>query len=83
MMVQQVNPNVLIQMIKNGSNPQQLMLNISEGKAQENPIYQNLMTMAKQNKTADIEKFARNLVESQGLNFDKEFNAFRQSLGLK
>ena len=83
MMVQQVNPNVLIQMIKNGSNPQQLMLNILEGKAQENPIYQNLMTMAKQNKTADIEKFARNLVESQGLDFDKEFNAFRQRLGLK
>ena len=82
-MVQQVNPNVLIQMIKNGSNPQQLMLNILEGKAQENPIYQNLMTMAKQNKTADIEKFARNLVESQGLDFDKEFNAFRQRLGLK
>lgn len=82
-MVQQVNPNVLIQMIKNGSNPQQLLLNILEGKAQENPIYQNLMVMAKQNKTADIEKFARNLVESQGLNFDKEFNAFRQRLGLK
>lgn len=82
-MIQQVNPNVLIQMIKNGSNPQQLMLNILEGKAQENPIYQNLMVMAKQNKTADIEKFARNLVESQGLNFDKEFNAFRQRLGLK
>lgn len=82
-MVQQVNPNVLIQMIKNGSNPQQLMLNILEGKAQENPIYQNLMAMAKQNKTADIEKFARNLVESQGLDFDKEFNAFRQRLGFK
>ena len=82
-MTQQVNPMELIQMIKNGSNPQHLMLSILEQKAQGNPVYENLMKLAKENKTAEIEQFARNLAQSQGLDFDKEFNAFRKTLGLK
>ena len=81
-MTQQVNPMELIQMIKNGSNPQHLMLSILEQKAQGNPVYENLMKLAKENKTAEIEQFARNLAQSQGLDFDKEFNAFRHKFGL-
>ena len=79
---QQVNPNELIKMIKNGSNPQQLMLSVLEQQAQNNPIYQNLMKLAKDGKTTEIEQFARNLAQAQGLDFDKEFNAFRQKMGL-
>ena len=81
-MIQQVNPIQLIQMIKNGKNPQQLMLNILNQQASQNPIYANLTQMAKEGRTKDIERFARNLVESQGLNFDKEFAAFRKNMGL-
>lgn len=80
---QQVNPIELVQMIKSGKNPQQLMLSVLEKRASENPIYNNLMTLAKQNRTAEIEQFARNLAQSQGIDFDKEFNAFKQQLGLK
>lgn len=81
-MTQQVNPNQLIQMIKSGKNPQQLMMNVLEMRAQNSPIYQNLVTLAKQNRTKDIEAFARNLAKEQGIDFDKEFNAFRKHYGL-
>ena len=82
-MTNRVNPNELIQMIRSGSNPQQLMLSVLEQRAQGNPVYANLLQLAKENKTAEIEQFARNLAQSQGIDFDKEFNAFRQRLGFK
>ena len=82
-MTAQVNPMTLIQMIKNGQNPQQLLLNILDKQASTNPIYYNLRMLAKENRTQEIEQFARNLVASQGGDFDKEFNAFKQSLGIR
>ena len=82
MMQQQVNPIELIKMIKNGQNPQQLMMSILDKQAQGNPIYSNLKQMAKEGRTKDIERFARNMAESQGLDFDTEFNAFRRKFGL-
>ena len=77
-----VNPMQLIAQIKQGKNPQQLMISILEGQAATNPIMGNLLTMAKENRTADIEQFARNLAQAQGIDFDKEFSAFRKRLGL-
>lgn len=78
----QVDPMQLIQMIKNGKNPQQLILSILDQEAQTNPIYKNLSNMAKEGRAMDIERFARNLAASQGYDFDKEFLAFRQHYGL-
>ena len=78
----QVNPMQLIQMIKSGKNPQQLMLSILQQNAQGNPMFQNLMMIAKNNRTGDIEQIARNLAKEQGLDFDKEFAAFKQQFGL-
>lgn len=78
----QVNPMQLIQMIKSGKNPQQLMLSILQQNAQGNPMFQNLMMLAKNNRTGDIEQIARNLAKEQGLDFDKEFAAFKQQFGL-
>ena len=79
----QVNPNQLIQMIKNGKNPQQLMMSILEGQASNNPMGANLLNLAKGNKTAEIEKIARNIAQQRGIDFDKEFDAFKQMLGVK
>lgn len=73
-----VNPMQLIAQIRQGKNPQQLMMQILESQAQNNPVMNNLLTMAKENRTADIEKFARNLAASQGIDFDKEFTRFRK-----
>lgn len=73
-----VNPMHLIMQIKQGKNPQQLMMDILEGEASNNPIMGNLLTMAKENRTVDIENFARNLAKEQGIDFDKEFSKFKK-----
>ena len=78
-----VNPMMLIQMIKQGQNPQQLLMSILEGSAASNPINSNLLNMVKNKKTADIETFARNYFASQGKDFDSEFKAFKETYGLR
>ena len=78
-----VNPLMLIQMIKNGQNPQQLLMSILEGSAANNPVNSNLLDMIKNHKTADIESFARNYFASQGKDFDTEFKSFKETYGLK
>ena len=74
----QVNPMELISQIKRGQNPQQLMLGILESEASNNPIVNNLLTLAKENRTADIEAFARNVAKERGIDFDKEFSKFKK-----
>ncbi len=71
-----------MQMVKSGSNPQTLMLNLLEQQAGKSPIGQNLIKLAKNNDTQGIEQIARNLCAQRGLDFDKEFAAFKQQLGL-
>ena len=73
-----VDPLQLIMQIKQGKNPQELMLSILENEASNNPIIGNLLTMAKENRTADIEKFARNIAKERGIDFDKEFSQFKK-----
>ena len=72
------NPLYLIQMIKNGGNPQQLVLEMLGAQAQNNPMLANLIDLAKQNKTTEMEKIARNLFAEKGLDYDTEFNNFKQ-----
>jgi hypothetical protein len=43
---------------------------------------QNLLRLAQNNQTADIEQIARNICAQRGIDFDKEFTAFKQQLGL-
>ena len=77
----QMNPMDIIAMIKSGKNPQQLMLSILEnGMMANNPIMTNLFNLAKQNRTADIEQFARNYCAERGVDFDKEFTSFKEGL---
>lgn len=74
-------PIDILMMIKNGQNPQQVIINVLEnGLVQRNPIAANLLELAKNNRTADIEKIARNLCAERGVNFDKEFSNFKSNL---
>lgn len=73
-----VNPMQLIQTIKNGQNPQQLMLSILENKMAGTPMGDNLLMLAKNGRSAEIEQIARNILKQNGRDFDKEFNAFKQ-----
>lgn len=77
------NPiQMMIQMVKNHQNPEQMMIQFLQQQAQQNPMGQNLLKLAQSNNTADIEKIARNICAQRGVDFDKEFTAFKQSLGL-
>ena len=76
-----VNPNQLIQMIKGGQNPQQLLMSILEGQMAGTPMGQNLLQLVKNNQPQGIEQIARNICQERGIDFDKEFSAFRQMLG--
>ena len=79
----QVDYIKLIQAIKNGANPQQLILGVLEGEMANTPMGKNLLELARQNKTADIEQIARNICAQHGVDFDKEFSSFKQSIGYK
>ena len=46
------------------------------------PMGDNLISMARSGNKAGIEQVARNMMAQRGLDFDKEFNAFRQRYGL-
>ena len=72
----------LLQAIKRGQNPDQLMISMLQNQVGNNPIGQNLIKMAQNNDTKGIEQVARNLCAQRGLDFDKEFAAFRKQLGL-
>ena len=76
-----VDPNILIQMIRSGQNPQQLLMSVL---GQNNsPLTQNLLQLARQGNSQEIEKIVRNLyAQKGGTDFDKDFMAFKKSIGL-
>jgi hypothetical protein len=55
-----VDPNVLINLIKQGQNPQQLMLSILQGQA-DTPLGKNLLNLAQSGRTGELEKVVRNI----------------------
>ena len=73
-----MEPMKIIQMLKNGGNIQQIMMNIL--KQNNNPMLNNLINLARDGKTEELEKIARNIMQEQGKDFDKEFNSFKQQL---
>ena len=76
-----MNPMDFLNMVRGGQNPQQMMLNVLQ--QGNNPMSQNLFNLAKQGNTAQIEQIARNLCAQRGIDFDKEFNSFKQQLGIR
>ena len=74
---------MMIQMVKNRQNPEQMMLQYLQQQAQQNPMGQNLLSLAQAGNAADIEKIARNICAQRGIDFDKEFASFlRKETGL-
>ena len=78
-----VNPMFLIEAIKKGQNPQQLMLSILENNMSSTPMGANLFELAKSGKTSEIEQIVRNISKQRGVDFDTEFPRFVKMLGLK
>lgn len=75
-----VNPMQLIQLIKNGNNPQQLLMSVLQQQGNNNPILQNAMNLAQKGNVSGLEMIARNLAQQKGLDFDKEFANFKNQL---
>lgn len=68
--------------IKRGSNPEQIMMNILQQRMGGTPMGDNLISLARQGNSQEIERIARNLASQRGMDFDKEFSAFRKRYGL-
>lgn len=66
----------ILQMLRSGQNPQQIAMQFLQAK--QNPMMNNWIQLAQQGKTQELENIARNIVKSQGRDFDTEFKAFRQ-----
>lgn len=63
------------------NNVKQMVMNMLKNNS--NPIFANLIKLAEQNKTTELENFARNFYKEQGKDFDKEFEAFKSMLMTK
>lgn len=74
--------NQFMSMVKAGYNPEQLMISMLEQRMKGTPMGDNLIKLAKEGNGAEIEKIARNIVAQRGMDFDKEFAAFKRQLGL-
>lgn len=77
-----VNPILLVQAIKNGQNPQQLMMTILQNNMGGTPLGDNLINLVKNGRGDEIEQVVRNLTKQRGIDFDTEFPKFVQTLGL-
>lgn len=73
-----VNPMQLIQLIKNGNNPQQLIMNILQQNGNNNPILNNAMNLAQNGNDSALEMIARNIAQQKGLDYDKAFASFKK-----
>lgn len=78
----QITPMQLISMIRNGSNPQQLLMSILQNGMTGNPVMQNIYELVRTKDYKGIENVARNLAKERGLDFDKEFTDFKNTFGL-
>ena len=76
-----MNPMQLMQMLK-GGNPQSFVFQMLEQNAQNNPFFANILQLAKNNKTSEIEQIAINMCKEKGVDLNKEFNSFKNNLGL-
>lgn len=74
--------NQFMSMVKSGYNPEQLMISLLEQRMKGTPMGDNLIKLAKEGNGAEIEKIARNIAAQRGMDFDKEFAAFKRQLGL-
>lgn len=78
MLTNNVNMIQLMNMFRNG-NPQEIVANmVKETANQGNPIMQNLSTLIENGNTQEIENVVRNIAKERGIDFDKEFNSFKQ-----
>ena len=71
-----MNPiNIIKQYITQGLTPQNILSKMSIN----NPILNNVMNMAQKGDTKGVETFAKNICNQRGLDFETEFNKFKNN----
>lgn len=78
-----MNPMQIMQMMKNGGNPQQMIMNMMKQQAGNNPVMNNALQMMEKGDNAGLEKLARNLCSENGINADEAFNQIKGQFGMK
>ena len=72
------NMQDFMQMIKKG-NPQEIAMNMLQKDVQRgNQVAGTLIQMINSGDSQGIERVARNIAKEKGIDFDKEFNSFKQ-----
>lgn len=71
--------NIVKRFMGQQGSPKELLLNFMQRNG-SNPMINNLIQMAKDGNTQQVETFARNAFKEQGRNFDKEFEQFKSYL---
>lgn len=75
-----INPMQLIQLIRGGQNPQQLIMGMLQKPGNNNPILQNAVNLAQNGNISGLEMIARNLAAQRGLDYDQAFAEFKNQL---
>jgi hypothetical protein len=68
------------------NNPIKLMLQqqmMSNPQYANNPMAQNIFSMAMNGNIKGVEQFGRNIAKERGVNFDEEFQKFKKQHGVK
>ena len=79
------NPQDMLKLISGFKNqdPSVIVSNmVNEAANQGNPIMANLANLIKEGNTKEIENVVRNIAKERGLDYDKEFKAFRNTFKL-
>lgn len=72
----------IMQMMR-GGNPQTMIMGMLEQTASSgDPMAQNLLFLVNSGNQREIEQVARNVAKEKGIDFDKEFNSFKQMFRL-
>ena len=73
--------NWFMNQLKMGYRPEQIILTLLENQMKGSPMGDNLIKLAREGNTVEIEKIARNIAAQRGIDFDKEFSAFKKRFG--
>lgn len=75
------NPMQLMQMMKGGGNPQQMVMGMLQQQAGNNPVLKNALNMAQQGDSKGLENLVRNIAKEKGVNPDEMMQQVMGQMG--
>lgn len=77
------NPFQIIQAIKGGTNPEQIVTAIVQQRFGSTPMGKNIMSLTQAKDPKGLEELAKNMCSQKGIDYDSAFNSFKNNLGIK